>query len=320
MADEGINPGQQGTVFPEMGGGGAPGDQDPGSDITGRPLPPLTPENEGFAAGTGSSLSLVPGAEPGSAGDAPEQVAGAQIDPPQGRRGRSAAERIAQLTKQYRQEQRGREDITLQLNEALGILRQQGEELKALRTGRSAPAASANDAADALGLAGRPTNAGGGADITLDSIRGIVRDTISEYDSRAQQRNSQIEQTKAAHEASFMEAAEEMPELLDQRSTARRHFDELYRTSPLRFLADAPYQIALQVRGILADDARRGATAERKLQAGVVAPAAGPADTLNSRAQMQREYAKLVDQRKRGDDDFQNYKRMMFLRENLKRR
>src|SRR5687768_1861963 len=126
------NPNAPGTVFP--GFDGAPGDQDAGQDITGQPLPPLTDQGDPLAAGVGSSLSMVPGGgETPEAGDAPTQVAGGDIAPPAQRKPRTAADRIAQLTKQYRHEQRARGEIEGRLDEALNILRAQGEQLNQLR-------------------------------------------------------------------------------------------------------------------------------------------------------------------------------------------
>jgi hypothetical protein len=314
--EDGLNPGQQGTVFPGLDG--TPGDRDGGADITGQVLPPLTPEYED-AAGTGSNVSIVPGG-PEPAGDAPT-VAGGQIEAPTGRRARSAQDRIAQLTKQYRQEQRARGDIEGQLSEALSILRAQGEQLNELRAGRApAPRQAANEAADALGLGSTPSETGGQS-ITLDSIDRLLQSRFSDYEARAQQRNTEIEQMRQSHEAAFKEASEEMPELLDNRSAARRVFDQLYAVSPLRTLPDGPYQIALQVQGILAAESRGGGqNPQRKLQAGVVAPAAGPTDIPDSqRANARKEFEKLTQLRRGGNEDFQVYKKWRQLRDNLQR-
>lgn len=309
-------PDAPGSVFPGLYDD-TPGDQIPAQDISGVPLEPLISPDDPLAAGTGSSLSSVPeGAA--EAGDAPEQIAGGDIPAPTQRKPRTAADRIAQLTKQYRHEQRARGDTEARLEETLAILRQQGEELKQLRVGRAQPRQAAQEAADALGLGAPGAIEGQAAPVTADTIRGIVSETFQQYEARRAQQDHEIRQMQASHETAFKEAAEEMPELLDTRSQARAYFDELYRTSPLKTLPDGPYQIALQVRGLLADDSRRSAAPERKLQAGVVVPAGAPVDA-NTSAGLRREYARLTDLRKKGNEDFQVYKRWRAVRDQLLR-
>src|SRR5262245_7291204 len=316
MPDDGLLPDQRGTLFPEMNGG-APGELDGGSDITGQVLPPLTDPDDPLAAGVGSSLSLVPGgAGPADAADAPAQVAGGQIEPPAQRRPRSAADRIAQLTKQYRQEQRARGEQEAQLSEALALLRQQGAEIQQLRSGRP-PARAANEAADALGLVGTPIEGQAAPQLSLDAIRGVVREEVSGYERR----NAEIRQLMASQEQAFKEACEEMPELEDRRSRAREIFDQIYSVSPLSKLPDAPYQIALQVQGILAGEARQQVSPQRKVQAGVVVPSTGSVDLPDSqRANARKEFDRLTEQRRRGNEDFQVYKRWRTLREQLRQR
>lgn len=305
-----------GTVFPSFSEGGPPGDQIPAQDISGVPLEPLISPDDPLAAGTGSSLSSVPeGAA--EAGDAPEQIAGGDIPAPTQRKPRTAADRIAQLTKQYRHEQRARGDTEARLEETLNILRQQGEELKQLRSGGARPRAAA-EAADALGLGGGAVEGQAAPQLTVDSIGGILERKFEEFEARRAQRDHEIRQMQASHEEAFKEAAHEMPELLDTRSQARAYFDELYRTSPLKTLPDGPYQIALQVRGLLADESRRAAAPERKLQAGVVVPSGTPVDA-NTNAGLRKEYANLTALRKKGNEDFQVYKRWRQVRDQLQR-
>ena len=115
-----------------------------------------------------------------------------------------------------------------------------------------------------------------------------------------------------------MEACAEMPELREPRSAARQYFDQLYADSPLNKLPDGPYQIALQVQGILAAEARRQPSPERKLQAGVVVPAGQSADANSQVGSMRREFDTLTRKMRSGQQNFQEYKRWAFLRENLK--
>ena len=311
-------PDAPGSVFPGLYDD-TPGDQIPAQDISGIPLEPLTSPDDPLAAGTGSSLPSAPGDGAPDAGDAPTQVAGGDIPPPAQRRPRTAADRIAQLTKQYRHEQRARGDTEARLEETMNILRQQGAELERLRTARAQPRQAANDAADALGLGAAGAIEGQAAPgLTEDRIGGILERKFEEFEARRAQRDNEIRQMQASHESAFKEAAEEMPDLLDPRSQARAYFDELYRTSPLKTLPDGPYQIALQVRGLLADESRRQVAPERKLQAGVVAPAGAPVD-VNQRAGLRKEYERLTDLRKRGNEDFQVYKRWRAVRDQLSR-
>lgn len=304
-----------GTVFP--GFDGTPGDQIPAEDISGQPLEPLMSPDDPLAAGTGSSLPSAPGGGAGAdAGDARSQtIAGGEVPAPAQRKARTANDRIAQLTKRYRDEQRARGDIEGRLEEAIGILRAQGEELTRLRSGR-APS-KANEAADALGLAGVPDGQGSPG-FTLESLSGVIERKFEEFEARRSQRDNEIRQLQASQEMAFKEATEEMPELLDPRSPARQYFDELYRTSPLKTLPDGPYQIALQVRGLLADEVRHTPAPERKVQAGVIVPSGGPVDT-NSRAALEKEYAELTALRKKGNDEFPVYKRWRTVREQLLR-
>lgn len=283
--------GGPGTLFPEMGENGSPGDAEKGSDITGLILKDLD-EPEGGEYGDsdvsrGSNLSSVPGggedpyAAPTNDG---VQVAGGEIEPPQSRSRRSARDRISQLTKKYRQEQDARGQLELQLGELVQTLRAQSEELRALRSSPHSARPNAQQApADELGLGtvgGDAPNYTPNQSFSANDIAGIVDKAIAKHMDGWRQASDAQNRLKVAHDQSFREAADEFPELADARTKAHKLFMELYNQSPLRQLEDAPYQIALQVRGILADEARDPRSKQnaeaRKVQASVVPVASQP--------------------------------------------
>jgi len=319
-ADSGLRPEQMGGIFPSLDGS-EPGRQEAGEDISGQILPPLTPDAgdlpEADASGTG--LSSVPGAGQVEGAGAPDPVtvAGGEISAPQGRRPKTAADRIATLTKRYRQEQELRSGAEDRLNEALTLLRQQGEQIAALRSGRApAPTRQANEAADALGLAGSPDLAA--QPVTLDAVRGVIREVITDYDRTQRESNARAQQLSEAHMAAFKEAVADFPELGNDASHARQIFNELYTHSPLRALPDGPYQIAQQIFGIIPSEVRRGqaASPQRKQQAGVVVPQSGSADPNQQLAAAKQEFSKLSQQmRVQGaGQDFKAYRRWRELR------
>lgn len=300
-----------GTMFPSLYGGGTPGDQPAPEDITDQVLPDLTPRSD-LAPGTGSNLSVVP-----SGSDAPPGTpvpAQGNVQAPsrqEGRRPRTAEERIAQLTRRYRQAEDQNNNLSAQISELLQTTRAQAAEIAAIRAGRvPQPEVSADPTGGAA--------AQGSIPITLDAVRQVVGETLRSYDSERRATESRIQQMRASHEAAFKEAALDMPELMDTRSRARQIFDELYASSPLIQLPDGPYHIALQVKGLLADEQRQGAAQEvRKVQASAVAPTGG-VDLPNSELTAARqEFAKLTQLRKNGNEDFPVYRRWKMLRDFL---
>jgi TolA-binding protein len=300
-----------GTMFPSLYAGGTPGDQAAGEDITGQILPDLTPQAD-RAPGTGSSLSVVPGAAPDdpTRQAAAQQAANIQGQAPTDRKPRSAQERIAQLTRRFRQAEDQNSNLSGQIQELLQISRTQSQELAALRQGRApkAPEADADPTGSAAASASGP--------ITLDAVRNVVREVVTNYDSERRAQDSHVQQMVASHEASFKEAALDLPELMDVRSRARQVFDEVYRSSPLKQLPDGPYQIALQVRGILADEQYRGQVAEaRKVQVSAVAPSASVDMPHSELAAAQREFTQLTKLRQAGNEDFRVYSRWRKLRD-----
>lgn len=299
-----------GTMFPSLYEGGTPGDRDGGEDITGQVLPDLSPKPD-LAPGTGSSLSSVPGSAP----DAPvvpqgtaQAIQGGQAGTD--RKPRTASERIAQLTRRFRQAEDQNNNLNAQIQELINLGRAQAQEIAALRQGRPAKAPEMD--ADPTGAAASQ----GSAPISLDAVRNVVREVVTGYDSERRAAELRVQQMQQAHLASFKEAALDLPELMDTRSRARQIFDEIYASSPLIQLPDGPYQIALQVRGILADEAHRAqTTAVRKVQTSAVAPMQSVDMPHSELAAAQKEFDQLNKLRQAGNEDFRIYRRWRMLRD-----
>lgn len=311
-----------GTLFPGLYGD-TPGDQRSGADITGQPLPPLNPEHDGppVLPGTNAAATDVTAPPPGQM--EPEREAVAEVEPPRTRKGRSLQDRIDTLTRRYRQEQSTRAGLETQMESLMGLIQQQNDKINEL--GRAPRAYSASTpAADPLGLGDsaaplvQPTP-NPAVPFALDDVEKVVGRAIETYDRRAREQNNAAAAHRAAHESSFNEATEEMPELADQRTRARKLFNQLYDESPLRALPDGPYQIALQVRGLLSAEggaANPAMVADRKRQASVVAPQPSATDVPNVNvAGATQELASLAARMRAGENDFRVYKRWRQLRE-----
>lgn len=322
------SPDQPGTIFPALDRS-SPGDGGQQSaDITSNPLEPMVSDDPAIK----EAIQFSPGATP--SGDAllpmgePVQVAGAEIDAPQKRKPRTYQDRINRLTRNYR----GAQEKNVELEGQIGDLTQA---IIQLQNKNSAPAqqpvpAPAGDAASVFASPGEsggtetPPAAGraGQPMLTADEIAGIVRREIHSYDQEVVQRNSAVSDLVKKQEESYAEAVEEFPELNDPKSAAQRTFREVYATSPLRELPDAPYQIALQVKGILSAGAVADAgKATRKQQAAVVVPQAsqgGDGSGANTSA-LRKEFAQLSHTMKQGNNDYRVYKRWRLIRNELSR-
>jgi hypothetical protein len=305
-------PSDPGTLFPSIDGD-SPGTEPARADVTGQVLPDLAESS--IAAGQSNSIShvdmlgggQVEGAEPGK-----QLVAGGEIDPPAQRKGgRTAADRIAQLTKKYRQEQDGRSQLEVQLSQLVSRLEDQSKLITQLSS--RSPAAHGkpdNSAGDPSGLG----DLGGDApkNAPASDIAAVVQQALVNYDQQRQYAEAQKVAQTNMHIASFKEACEEFPELADARTSANRLFLQLYNTSPLRALPDAPYQIALQVRGILADEASNPRVNPAEVDARKRGASIVPSRSLSTptpevagtqRVQLEKELGKINDQMKAGSQD-----------------
>jgi hypothetical protein len=188
---------------------------------------------------------------------------------PQSRRPRTAQDRINILTKRYRQSEEQKSTLEQQVQLLVDKLQYQDRVLQDIAQGR-APAQQAFQPAPA------PAPANGSLETILDQqaqppqqlqpgvatpaqdrpltaqeVKEIVSGAIQDFATQSIEQQNQVGRLQTAQEESFQEAVEDFPQLADQRTTARQLFNKIYSTSPLRQLPDAPYQIALQVQGIL---------------------------------------------------------------------
>jgi hypothetical protein len=317
-------------MFPEMGPAGSepPPDVNTPADITGQRLPGLS---DGVRP-AGSALSMVP-ADPvqhvldGAAAPEGSQDLGVAA----GRQRRTAQDRINQLTGRYRAAQEENGALTEQIGRLAQIVEQQNLQIQNISrgVGNSPPQASlgipgAVDALDSpspVPVVNTPQSTG-----PLD-VASIVSQAIASYDSKQRTAQAATDKLRNAHEQAFSAACEEFPELADGRTLARRTFNELFFNSPLRQLPDGPYQVALQVRGILADETRRAPSAPttpvdvRKRQASVVVPQSSPTDApVASQQQLSKQYTDLMTRVRNGDSSFETHRALRYVRAAMQRK
>lgn len=309
----------QGTMFPGLDG--SPGDARDQPQELQFPLPPLTPDttpDQPSAQVRSSSISSVPDAARGGQ-EAPPQEAAFEGEAPRGRAKRSLQERIDSITRARRTAEGERDSLKAQVDRLVGLIADQNHKITALSGGK--PAAPAPDPLG-LGDAAKPS---GTHSFTLDDVKSVVEGTIKSHVERVRETDSAAASLRQDQEASFAEAVQEFPELADSRTRARQLFNRIYDASELRALPNGPYQVALQVRGLLASEPASGspaAVAERKRQASVVVPAPQSTDIPGAdRAADKREYEALLARNRAGTlTDFRDYKRMRVLGSSLKSR
>lgn len=321
------------TLFPSLDGG-APADdgaQD-GRDITGQWLPALNepePTEDGDLprAFTGGSSLPSTGAPPLSdpaASPASREATVVLDQPPAQRRPRTVQDRINRLTKQWRQAEEQKSTLEQQLSTVVQKLQEQDRYIRDLAAGRS-PTSMSNPTFDPAApppSAGQPPVGHSDRQLTAEEVRGIVTGAINEFATKSIEQNRQLAALQAAHDESFREAVEEFPELADTRTSARQLFDRLYASSPLRALPNAPYQIALQVQGILVGEGRQAAPGlgveDRKRAASVPVARPTPQDIPDSqRGAYQQEFERLGGQIRAGDSSFETYRKWRRLRDGL---
>lgn len=307
-------------------------------DISDQPLPPLY---EPSSVTDTAPVSQVPGV------GTPEQVTDPSPDLPvvddaveatRSRNRRSAAERIAQLTRRYREEQEQRsyaEKVLEEQSRQIAALRQQISSIGPMLQQPVAAApqpqptamtatATANDllaattAPDPTQPPTQPTPALPTA-LSPDSIRSVLREVIQEQTLQQQKQIEEQRRLMAAHEEAFAMAVEDFPELAQANSRERALFNELYDKSPIKHLPDAPIQIAFQVKGILADQrGARDVDQAKRQMAGIVPTPTGAAELGESQiASAKKRLAELQERMRRGDNSFDTYKEMRVLRSQL---
>lgn len=205
-----------------------------------------------------------------------EPPAGAPVQTSPGDGRSRLQDRINRLVGQRHEQNRENQVLQAQiaaLTEQLSIANQRSAGLIAPRSPASPAPGSSSDPFG--GSQSQQTPARGFDESALDEALNRRLQPVLES-IEGQRRVAEI---RTAHEAAFEEAAREFPELRRQDSAFRQRFNELYDRSPLRQLPDAPYQIALQVRGLLADERAASRIVEgRKAVSGVQVPTQ-PQDT-----------------------------------------
>jgi hypothetical protein len=157
-------------------------------------------------------------------------------------------------------------------------------------------------------LAGQPAAQTPGA---LD-VQGLVTNAIEQYDQKQRQTQAASAQLHVAQRQSAAAALAEFPELGDGGTQAAQIFQQLWEGSPLQAHPDGPYHVALQVRGIIADEVAHGQTpAEveaRKIQASVITPKPAATDTpsMDGKA-LQKQYDELLKRRRNGSTSVDDY-------------
>lgn len=319
-----------GTLFPAIDGGGEPGDNpDIQSDITDLPLEPMSSLPEGAEPGFegGDGLPALPGSEIAGGGQhrfleeggqafeqAPVQQP-AEVQLPTGeqpRRKRSAEERIRKLVGRYHQ----KADENAVLREEIGNLSNQMAQLQKAVLSGAVPTQPSN------GLMTNPLGNTPGAEPDLEQritqrVEALLAPIVQTVTN-----NSRQAQLNSAHGESVAEAIEDFPDLADPKSKFAQQFRQLFAQSPLRELADGPYQVAMQVRGILADEKAQERTVAARKRAAVVhtpvpqipeqSAAVGPS------TQEKQAYASAMQKFRSGTYEFSDYKTIRVLRDKYK--
>ncbi len=258
------------SLFPSYDGS-TPGDNPETSvDITDIPLEPLFAESSSLSEPGASQVTefeppepvqAAPAAAPGAAG----AFGQAGNDP--GARGSGLQSRIDKLTRaRYDSERQNN-----QLNEQIAALSQglmaANARIAQLTAPRPAPGSSSG-LFDTVGSQPGITPPAFDEARIGDLMDRRLQPVVQMFQDQAQGQNLRMEQ-----ERSFNEAAREYPDLARADSEMRQVFNKLFDGSPLKGMPDAPYQVALQSRGLLADVRReRQATVTRKTAAGVQVP------------------------------------------------
>jgi hypothetical protein len=295
-----------GAIFPSLSG------DDPG-DATA--LPPGTiPDQEPNSIVRGESLPLTPGPALVEGAAAPTPTQEAQIDagaaarPPR----KTVQDRINQLTRRYHETAEENSLLNQQIAELTQVVAGLQTKISSPRTPAPSPQA---DLLGGLGSGEPQPPATGAAPV---DVANVVTQAIGAYDQKRRNDDAAVLRFRTQQNASFNEAATEFPELNDNRTTARRLFNDLFARSPLAQLPDGPYQVALQVRGIMADEAasaRRPAAAtveQRKVQASITTPASTAIPDIN-RQNIRKEYDKVLAEVRAGKSDYETYRKFRYL-------
>lgn len=330
-------PDAPGTLFPALSDdnlASTPGGQAGPSDISGLVLPDLSEGDSSFAQ-SGASAGT-PGAPAAKDDKEAERVAADDLGVVAKRgKGRSFQERIDQLTRKAYQARDENTALAAQIQQLTGMIAQQQQQILHLTRGGIAgppapvaqPSKASGDPLDALLSGGAPASQPAPATQPAQvDIAQVVDQAIRRYDTEQRGQFAQFEQLRRAQEVSFEEACEVLPGLRDNRTLARQTFNKIFDSSPMRGEPDAPFQIALQVKGLLADEiatrkAPTGASREEaKRQASVVVPQPSVTDAPGgNRPALQKAYDEAMAKIRSGDNSFATFKQARVYREMLKR-
>lgn len=282
------------------------------SGSAGGVLPPST-------VARSQELSVVPDAPSQAPAAVDERVAIEDLGVRQSGRPRNAQERIAQLTRRYHEKADETQELRAEIAELRGLVQSIPQQFAARAATQAAPV-SAHDPIGALlnGGAGASPNAptASPAAPSLLDVSRVVNEALDARDQRQRAQFDRSETIRQAHVQSFAEACEVVPALRDQRTQAWHTFEQLFHpNSPFRQLPDGPLHVALQVKGILADEIPRQATPQQRQQASLVTPAAAPVDLTGSqRGAVQKELEAAYAEMRGGDSTPGLHKRITGLK------
>ena len=294
-------------LFPALDGS-SPGDEPASEDITGVPLKPL---NEGAewpdSFATGSGIASVTkeglGEEPLAAEDQRFEEDTRERQEKKNRR--SARERIAQITRRYRQEQDRAELLKEELSkrdQRIEALERRLSSHPMVRPSTLSESPYAQAAASGEGVEAPAMDV---AQIVSQEVRRAIEPIV-----RHQEESERRQMLEREQQQSYMEALKELPELADPNSAESVAFREIWEGTRLKNDPEGPYYVALMVKGAFAEERQtRPAREARKRAASVVT--SGPAPTPTETALPRRSMARLVDagleRMRRGDDTADTY-------------
>lgn len=270
-------------------------------------LPPLVPRGDDatrdlFVRGAsqappGSEVPQAPAADA-------ERVAVDDLGAgPASRRPRTAAERIAQLTRRNYETKTENTELRAELARLSDRLAALPNILSARAPAAPAPAKAGSDPIGELLNGGAAPAAAAPVSSSPADVSAIIRAEFETRDQKARAEAARLEQLRSAQIDSFGRAAVDLPALNKAGSQAQVLFNQLFEVSPLRHHPDGPEHIALQVRGLLADEraSSQPAVQQRKVQAAVT-PNPSPTDTpAANRGAVETELRRAYQQMQSGD-------------------